>query len=833
MVRINNVEKNKIEYSFIDWINETEENKLLLKTCKNEEELKIKLLVPFLTDVLSYDKNNEIAYNGKISVTIGTKTHHFFDDVELLVDGEIQIIIDTKNPNDSINPKDILQVNSYAKLCKAPYALYGIVTNGYETVVTDISTGRQSNKFPSKKELLSKINKGRRDNIKEINLESIKSILYTINNSSELYKAISKCKDSIEKKGLIRSDQSFKEMTKILLVKMHEERRRLDGQPYRFGEEVIKINASHNHIKEIDYFNKLFIDAKKTYPGIYQDDDISLAIKDNDCLLEVIRNIENYSFIGTGDDIKGEVYEIFLKSSLRGDMDQYFTPRPIVDFMVKYADPEVGEKVLDPACGSGGFLIQAFSHVNNKIVNMNLSEKDAQKKFDNLTESCLWGNEADYELHILAKINMIMHGDGWNNIKQGDTLISSLPKNYFDLILENPPFTIPYNYPNVLENYEMGKNDDGKVKQSEELDILFVEKSLELLKEGKEMYIILPEGLLNLKSYDFFRKWLLSKADIILSVSLPRGAFSIGSSATKACILGLRKKSINLKDKPKYVFVGNAEEIGYFLGKKEYKEHNMNDLSKFIEWKNEIFNGIKRTNFGGECGWIDIEDISYVRFDGRYLLNMIARKELQNQFKKIVPLKDICTIKTDEESPQILEMYNYLEICDISPVTGTITNVRKVQGINLAGKYYKFSACDIIFSRINPRKSRVAIAPPITGYGITSKEAYILNILDDNPYINPKYKYALCAILQSSTVQNQMIRLTTGSSSSRERIYPEEFLNEVYVPVLPIEVLEVLHNNIEKITKDLWDISQNYLLKCQENQQLLGENFSLEDIRSI
>lgn len=212
--------------------------------------------------------------------------------------------------------------------------------------------------------------------------------------------------------------------------------------------------------------------------------------------------------MGTGDDIKGTVYEIFLKSTLRGEFDQYFTPREIVDFMVKFADPAIGDIILDPACGSGGFLIQAFNHVNAKINTMGYSEVESNNKFKTLVEKCLWGHEADYDLHVLAKINLIMHGDGWNNIYQGDTLSSDkLPDNYFDLILANPPFTIPYGFKDVLEKYELGFG-----KDSEELDILFVEKSIKVLKSGCDLFIVLPEGLLNNKSIcilenGFFLKW--------------------------------------------------------------------------------------------------------------------------------------------------------------------------------------------------------------------------------------------------------------------------------------------------------------------------------------
>ena len=157
------------------------------------------------------------------------------------------------------------------------------------------------------------------------------------------------CKTIIEKKGLIRSDQSFREMTKILLVKMNEERRvgHTEGEN-RFAAKYFEISAEANALPVKEVFETLFSEAKQKYPGIYSDDDEHLLIQDNECLLQVIKELEPFSFLGTGDDIKGAVYEIFLKSTLRGDFDQYFTPREIVDFILILLTQKLGTFFLTP-----------------------------------------------------------------------------------------------------------------------------------------------------------------------------------------------------------------------------------------------------------------------------------------------------------------------------------------------------------------------------------------------------------------------------------------------------------------------------------------------------
>lgn len=519
-----------------EWISENITN--FSGKIKTEEDVKIHIVLPYLS-LLGFD-SSKMRFENAMPVQAGTKKITVQSDIEIEEGDNIEIVIDVKAPNVSLNDKEILQSISYAKLVSTPPALYAIVTNGIDIISTNIYTGRKSAEIPTRSELIRDISRTRKKTLSQIEIREVKSLMLTLNNSDELYKIIKKCKDLIEKRGLIRSDQSFKEMTKILLVKMNEEKRAKNGQTNRFQIEVLEKLAKVEEVTVYEEFINLFQEALVTYP-IYSNSTESLKITDHECLLKVIKELEPWSFIGTGDDIKGAVYEIFLKSTLRGDFDQYFTPREIVDFIIKYADPKIGDKILDPACGSGGFLIQSFLYVNQKIIDTPCSELDRKLKFNELIDKCLWGGEADEDLHVLAKINLIMHGDGYNNIYQGDSLSNqNLPNNYFNLILTNPPFTIPYTFKDILNKYEMGFN-----RENQELDILFVEKCIRSLDEkaGGELYIILPEGLLNLPYYQSFREWLLSKCYITLSISLPEGAFiPFGKSVSKTAILGLRKK---------------------------------------------------------------------------------------------------------------------------------------------------------------------------------------------------------------------------------------------------------------------------------------------------
>ena len=816
--------------NFKEWILENIDN--FNSKIITEEDLKLKALLKYL-ETLGYTID-DMRFENAIEVIIGSKKTTVYSDIEIIIDGKVQVVIDTKKPSLSLKEKDILQSVSYAKLIDTPSALYAVTTNGIDTVVTNTISGQRKVLIPHKSELIRDIDKTSKKMLSKIEIREIQSVLYTIMEERELYKVINDCKEIIEKKGLIRTDQSFREMTKILLVKMNEERRvKSDSSNQnRFLYEYIKSSALVNNNSILDEFKDLFNDAKQEYPNIYTQEDEQLKLSDDESISEVIKKIEAFSFLGTGDDIKGTVYEIFLKSTLRGDFDQYFTPREIVNFIVKFSDPKIGDTILDPSCGSGGFLIQSFRHVNQKIIDSPFSEVENKKKFKHLIDKCLWGHEADYDLHVLAKINLIMHGDGWNNIYQGDTLKSkNLKDNFYDIILSNPPFTIKYEFPTTLSLYELGLG-----KDSEELDILFVEKCVKSLREGGDLYIVLPEGLLNNKQYQYFRDWLMSKTHLLLSISLPEGAFiPFGGSVSKTCILGLRKKYQNSEyNKPKYIFLGNAKNIGFEVGKKKYIPIDKNDLDIFLRESQQVFSNIKTTEDGGEFGWIENKNISNKRIDANFLLNISDRNLLFNKFNNLVSLSEICTIKNINVPIKDEEYYNYLEIPDISNDTGLISNIRKLKGKEFKSTgLHAFEAGDILFTRINPRISRVAIVPDTTiGNGVTSKEIFIIKY-KDNEYIDFEDRYVLVQILQSEHVKNQIIRLSTGSSSSRARVQPDNLLDEVYVSLPSKKAQKEISQKTYQNAMNYWITSQQLLDDYANIQNILGSSIERDKIRRI
>lgn len=422
---------------------------------RNEEQFKVEVAVPYLQS-LGY-RPEELQYERPVTLQVGSRSHTLKADIVAVYNDQPFLVVDTKTPSERLTEADILQAVSYAKLIATPPAPYGIAINGYECSGADVVTGTRLNDIPSRQEAINSLNERWPRPLSEVVLKETRRVLNTLDNKEELYRLIKECKHLIERQGGIRSDISFREMTKILLVKMAEERRALENQENRFSIEYLTAFTGANRINTVAAMSRLFREAARQYRDIYPSNE-NLRISDDHVIKGIVSRLEDFSFTGTGDDIKGAVYEIFLKSQLRGELDQYFTPREIVEYMTTLADPEIGERIIDAACGSGGFLINAFRHVKQKIDNGAETEEVRGGQLDNLISDCLWGVEVDSDLHTLAKINLIMHGDGYNHIIRGDALATdAIEDGTFDVALMNPPFTTAYENRVVLDQFDLGQ----------------------------------------------------------------------------------------------------------------------------------------------------------------------------------------------------------------------------------------------------------------------------------------------------------------------------------------------------------------------------------------
>lgn len=386
------------------------------------------------------------------------------------------IVVECKAEQITIREEDYYQGYNYAAWAGADFF---VTTNLKETRVFKVNKG----KLPKHLEEIVDIPKAE----ELTNAKKIKELLSQTKafTRDEFSKLLFKCHNIIRNNDKLSPEAAFDEISKVLFIKIRYERDNTGTQIFS-EEEFKKLRESYDKTKSkqsLPFYQQLFERTKEDYvkDDLFEPND---TIKIKEASFEsIVKELEVYNLSRTADDIKGIAFEKFLGKTFRGELGQFFTPRTIVDFMVSLLDPEEGEVICDPCCGSGGFLIKAFEYVREKIENDiqkakeqikaqlfdekydSLSDKkkaEIDKRIDeyfailnqelntthndsrlhHLSSDCIFGTDANPRMARTAKMNMIMHGDGHGGVHHHDGLlnVNGIFENRFDIILTNPPF---------------------------------------------------------------------------------------------------------------------------------------------------------------------------------------------------------------------------------------------------------------------------------------------------------------------------------------------------------------------------------------------------------
>ena len=386
------------------------------------------------------------------------------------------IVVECKAESVTIHEEDYYQGYNYAAWAGADFF---VTTNLKETRVFRVVKGE----LPKRLEEIADIPTAEKaTNQKEIDKLLMQTKAFT---RDEFSKLLFKCHNIIRNNDKLSPEAAFDEISKILFIKIRYERDNTGTQIFSL-DNFKKARETYNSFKSKDapdFYQFLFEKTKEDFANdhLFEDNDI-IKIRENS-FEQIVEELEIYNLSTTSDDVKGIAFEKFLGRTFRGELGQFFTPRTIVEFMVKVLDPQEGEYVCDPCCGSGGFLINAFEYVRSSIERDMEKQKEAIKKqfytseYDQLSASekekidakvadafeklnheldinnekgrlrslsfdCIYGTDANPRMARTAKMNMIMHGDGHGGVHHHDGLlnVNGIFENRFDVILTNPPF---------------------------------------------------------------------------------------------------------------------------------------------------------------------------------------------------------------------------------------------------------------------------------------------------------------------------------------------------------------------------------------------------------
>jgi len=410
--------------------------------------------------------------------------------------------------------------------------------------------------------------------------------------------------------GATRDEVLAQELINLIFCKIYDERFTEPNEMVTFRAGV---QEDHEDVRKriLDLFEKV----KRKYKEVLDEtDSINL---DAGSIAYIVGELQNYCLIDAERDSIADAFEVFIGHALKGGQGQFFTPRNVIKMMVEILDPTDEDLVIDPACGSGGFLIETLKYIWNKLEQegkkYNWNERNIQEEKMEIAINRIRGIDKDYFLSKVAKAYMAIIGDGKSGIFCEDSL--EKPENWqektelkidlgkFSVLLTNPPFgsKIPVRGDEKLKQFDLGykwkrnqnSNDFSKrkLKTNEAPQVLFIERCIQLLKNRGRMAIVLPDGIFGNHTYDYIRNWLMNNGRILGIIDIPIETF-MPNTSTKTSVLIFQKLERDEIPNDYEIFMAIAESCGHDRrGNKTIEDDISNISQKFCEW--QIQKGIK------------------------------------------------------------------------------------------------------------------------------------------------------------------------------------------------------------------------------------------------
>lgn len=771
--------------------------------CKSEEDVKVKVVLPYLQK-LGYGLD-QMEFEKTIEINEGTKKKSIFADIIIYTNKKKDtpiIVVDTKSPSDILTTNGKNQVISYARLLPkiAPIA---VLTNGINTQVFQTIDKTRIKDIPSRKDIIRDFTStilGK--SISESLAAEAKKILFTIDDVSTFKALLRRCHSIIRNNEGYDPIQAFDEMSKIIFAKMYEEQYHKDSNRFTKATfestlQSLGVNIVQQMYSEIHNAH----DFKELFPNSGM-----INLKDR-TIKSIVEIFESYDFTLTNFDVKGEAFEFFLGDTFTGGLGEYFTPRNIVEFIVDAISPKIGDKIVDPFCGTGGFLIYAFERVSEKIRIQDITDDEKKKWKKILSDESLFGTDWKERNSQSCKMNMIIHGDGRNGVFNHDGFIDvdgAIYEEKFNICFTNPPFGAYETNFDLLNKYELGKN-----RNSQAREILAIERCLKLVKKGSGIVaMVLPDGILNNDRNKYVREYIHRNAEVLAVIGLNKETFEGYNTKTKTSIIFLRRKNEESEFVSNYpVFMAVCNNSGYAPTGVQIPGNELPDI--LMDWQQynknpqefrPYFKNTKIVEITSATERLDAE--SHIAIDVDFDLNFDdAFATIEKDVSKIGSIiSEIdCSHKVDLSAiPYDYIVVNQIldEVRNIETLTGEVGY--HTLGISGRGnglfmhsdallkkdRLNKVELNWFVYNRLFAHNGSFAyVTKEFEGYYLTNEfpTFKVKNIVHDD--INALLEY-LCFYFSSPQAMAFINRMTTGSTKeSRARFKSDQFLKmKVAIP---------------------------------------------------
>lgn len=678
------------------------------------------------------------------------------------------VIIEAKRPNRGIDGA-LIQGLQYANLINVPIV---IATNGIKIKAIHVKTGSALT-IDGEEVSTFFSNKIARDFIENPDITTISPIV--IKSRNELIGIFKRANSLLRDEGLKAGHERFSAFSNILFLKLISELQEIkiaNNETNVIPKEYLWKSFRKKSGNELtSYINDTVL---KQFDKYYKNGEESIfgdmPISNARVLKEIIQELDPLQLTDIETDIKGDAFEYFLRAYNAGEKDlgEYFTPRHIVKFMVQLLNPKFGETVYDPFCGTGGMLIEVFKHLYRT------SEKN-ELTMNALKYSTIFGREISSTAKI-AKMNMILIGDGHNNITKTDSLEHPVDDKY-NIVITNMPFSQTTNFGSLY---------DIPTKDANSICIQHCIKSINKTATNGRIAIIVPEKILFDKNYKTLREKINNTCKIENVISLPSGVFEPYTNV-QASIVHLTKVKQNIKNENvKFYFVKND---GFSLDKIRRKLKGENDLDLFFN-KNDNVTSVEINK---------IKSNNYI-LQGKKYIPPKKLAEIIFKTNNLCKLSDFL-IPCRKERVHIEEDLDYEILGVKSYGLGITKEIRKGYEIISGTKYYKAKPNHLLWCKVDTKNGAFAVITDDCQNSVITSNREMLEI-DTNQY-NPKF---LELMFRNQSVQEYFDNYVSGSTN-RKYVKRDELL-DFYFPIIDLNIQNEI---VKQVLKE-----ENNIIKSHE-----------------
>jgi len=649
----------------------------------------------------------------------------------------------------------------------------------------------------------------------------------------ELNKIFAQAHDLIWKREKLSPTDAFFEFCKFIFIKIEEDRRReklqantpLSQIPLTSEWLEAQKTTSKHPVRDVLFItlrDKLEAAIKRDQKRRIFEPTETLKLSAATCK-ELIKRFEKINLKSIDEDLNGRMFEVFLNAAVRGRaLGQYFTPRPVVDFMTRISlsdtDVSTPPKTIDACAGTAGFLIEVMAYLLSGL--RDDTRFNAQEKAELKAKICnemLYGVEANERVARIARINMYLHGDGGSHIFHGDGLDNepqiyddmteeqyqeaesmrkTLEPESFDLVLTNPPFSMVYDRSNSDEERILAQRGLVDSMKSAKSNILFLDRYHELLKPGGQMLVVLDDTVLNGINQQDVRKWLLDRFVVLGVHSLPFNAFFKAKANIKTSILHLRKKR-SADEAQGHVFMSISNNIGHDNALRDtLNRNNLTDiLASYLEWKRTgrletVIKENQDKNENLECPeqiWLLApEDLKLERLDAFYYAPEL--KKLREELIQRQKTGDIAVLKGSELVRKAKfskpmrdklnasgELFKYVEISNVTNYGLIVTYQQDVLGSLPSRGQYQVNEGDILMAINISSRGTVVLVPRAFQNAICTSGFLVIEPRNDEE------RYLLWYSLRSEACKKQIYYLSQTASQPELKL--ESWNKEFLIPM--------------------------------------------------